>query len=289
MSVAGESVISSLLVALTVAAGPAHDSTSLREADRTFGADVARRGLATAVATAGALDIVVLYAGAPVVVGRDRGVALLEAQPLLDTLALTFRPVDLWISVVGDFGASHGYVDVTPTAAPAREGTYIAGWCREDGRWRLAGLMVTGLGPADRTVLGPDRIELDPLPATGPAASMIQADRDFSALAGREGAPAAFRAYAAAEAVVLGPGGPARGPDAVAAAIGRGPPADWRWQPVAARIAGSGDLGFTVGQAVIQPKTGGDPILSKYLTVWRRQADGGMRFLTDGGNPRPRP
>jgi ketosteroid isomerase-like protein len=282
-------VILTLLTAVTAVAGLAQDSSALREADRAFGADVARRGLTAGVAERGATDVVVLYAGAPVVVGRDRAVALLRAQPLLDSLALTFHPLDLWISAAGDFGVSHGTLGVATAAAPGRQGTYIAGWRRDGGGWRLAGLMVAGLAPPDRTVLRDDPTELAPLPATGPAASMIRADQDFSALAGREGAQEAFRAFAAPDAVVLGPGGPRRGPEAVAASIGSGPPADWRWHPVAARIAESGDLGFTVGQAVIQPRAGGDPALSKYLTVWRRQADGSIRFLTDGGNARPRP
>jgi ketosteroid isomerase-like protein len=203
-------VIAALLSVAAVMGGLVQDSTTLRNAERAFGADATRRGLA-------------------------------------------------------------------------------AGWRREGDRWRLAGLMVAGVAPDDRTVLGPDPVELAPVAATGPAAAMIQADRDFSTLAGREGAAEAFRAFAAPYIVVLGPDGPRRGPEAVAASIGRGAPADWRWQPVAARVARSGDLGFTVGQAVIQPKAGGDPALSKYLTVWRRQADGSMRFLTDGGNPRPRP
>jgi ketosteroid isomerase-like protein len=54
---------------------------------------------------------------------------------------------------------------------------------------------------------------------------------------------------------------------------------------VAAQIAPSGDLGCTVGEAQIATLKR----YSKYLTIWRRQADGSWKFVADGGNARPAP
>ncbi|MGH2669664.1 MAG: hypothetical protein ACRDH5_11225, partial [bacterium] len=57
------------------------------------------------------------------------------------------------------------------------------------------------------------------------------------------------------------------------------------WKPLAAEIAGSGDLGCTVGEASVQPGRS----YSKYLTIWRRHRDGSWKFVMDGGNARPAP
>jgi hypothetical protein len=118
------------------------------------------------------------------------------------------------------------------------------------------------------------------------AAQFLNADLAFARLAGDSGAALAFRRWAAPDAVIFGDRGLlTMGPQA----IGRGVagPAQWQWHPVSAGAARSGDLGWTVGEAVIAEKEG-EPIYSKYLTIWARR--GGMvRFLTDGGNARPAP
>jgi ketosteroid isomerase-like protein len=50
--------------------------------------------------------------------------------------------------------------------------------------------------------------------------------------------------------------------------------------------AESGDLAVTVGLSKIS--TGSDAYIGKYLTVWRRQPDGSVRFILDSGNDRPK-
>ena len=76
------------------------------------------------------------------------------------------------------------------------------------------------------------------------------------------------------------------GRDAIAGAFA-GFPADavLEWAPVAAEIAASGDLGCTVGRASVTALHS----YSKYLTIWKRQADGSWKFVADGGNARPGP
>lgn len=286
--------MSALRVSLALLTAPAPTTAwpqeiTLEGAEVAFAQRLAESGLRAAVDGAAASDLVLLYAGAPVVVGRDRAHAWLAVQPILDTLALTLEPSDRWVSADGDFGVTQGFLVRRPVVATAR-GTYIAAWRRADGAWQLVGLTLNGIVPPDRTVLVPgDPTELPPEQPSGAAGPMVRADREFSALAGRQGAAEAFRAFAAPDAIILGVQGSQRGPDAIAAAIAKGAPADWAWVPVAARASARGDLGFTVGQAVIRPRSGEQPILSKYLTAWRRQPDGTVRFLTDGGNPRPRP
>jgi ketosteroid isomerase-like protein len=64
------------------------------------------------------------------------------------------------------------------------------------------------------------------------------------------------------------------------------------WHPVFARLAGSGDLGFTIGQYIFTGRgASGAAVQSfgKYMTVWQRQPDGSWKFVVDGGNANPAP
>jgi hypothetical protein len=95
----------------------------------------------------------------------------------------------------------------------------------------------------------------------------------------------AFERWAAPEAITFGDRGLlARGPKSIGRAVDF--PAVWQWHPVAAGAAGTGDLGWTVGEATITAP-GAEPTHSKYLTAWVRLDGGSIRFLIDGGNSRP--
>ena len=62
------------------------------------------------------------------------------------------------------------------------------------------------------------------------------------------------------------------------------------WKPAYADLAASGDLGYTVGYAS-WPATDdkGQRVTrgSKYLTVWKKQADGSWKVAADLGNAAP--
>lgn len=58
------------------------------------------------------------------------------------------------------------------------------------------------------------------------------------------------------------------------------------WKPIYARVASSGDFGYTIGVSQItrtdeqgkrQVSTG------KYVTVWQKQADGSWKVVHDSG------
>jgi ketosteroid isomerase-like protein len=129
------------------------------------------------------------------------------------------------------------------------------------------------------------------MPTSGAAADFARADRDFATLAGRTDAASAFAVYAAPDGVTFPGGGDiARGPAAIASRLRDFAAAThWEWAPIAAAAAGSGDLGFTVGEATISPRPGqtGETYYTKYLSVWRRLADGRIAFVADAGNSRP--
>lgn len=60
-----------------------------------------------------------------------------------------------------------------------------------------------------------------------------------------------------------------------------------RWQPFFAGASSDGTLGYTMGTAVISYRDDQGQIQKRdgrYLTVWRRQADGRWLAVTDMGN-----
>jgi hypothetical protein len=143
------------------------------------------------------------------------------------------------------------------------------------------------LGPAVPADSGP-RVDLplsrEPARRTKPNAAFVDADLAFAHSAKDSGAATAFRKWAAPDAVTFGGAGILlRGPDAISQAVAG--PERWEWHPVVAGGSRSGDLGWTVGEATI---AGSDGVrYSKYLTIWTRDGRGPLRYLLDGGNPRP--
>jgi ketosteroid isomerase-like protein len=59
------------------------------------------------------------------------------------------------------------------------------------------------------------------------------------------------------------------------------------WDPTFAAVAGSGELGYTVGTYEESRRADGERVVERgtYLTVWRRQEDGVWKVEADIGNP----
>ncbi len=60
------------------------------------------------------------------------------------------------------------------------------------------------------------------------------------------------------------------------------------WQPTMAFASAAGDLGYTLGiwQSRHYNDAGqGQVTTGKYVTIWRKQADGSWKVVFDGGNP----
>jgi ketosteroid isomerase-like protein len=151
------------------------------------------------------------------------------------------------------------------------------------------------MGLSDQKVVIPPSLAQSALPTTNPSsgngAAFAQADVAFAKMAAASGAPAAFGAFAAPDAMTLpGTGEIVIGPAAINARMLESPAAKakWEWHPVYSEGSSAGDLGFTVGEATIAiPGANGvTEYKSKYLTIWRRQPDGSIRFIVDGGNDR---
>lgn len=112
-------------------------------------------------------------------------------------------------------------------------------------------------------------------PAT--PADVVAAERQFAADGQARGWIAAFKKYAAPDAIAFQPD-----PVNVQQAFASRPdePADrsLKWWPIYAGIAQSGELGFTTGPFTVGDRPGGF-----YFTVWAKQPDGSWRWIYDGG------
>lgn len=268
---------------------------SLLKADRALSSDVSLRGITAAFEDAAAQDALFLYDGAPIIAGHDNVVALLAAQPELKVNRIQWLPLVVTVSSDGLVGATWGAVSIRPSQSDsARFGKYISTWRRPpNGEWKLAAFVEMGV--SDQKVEMPDSVPKSFVssknPSLGTGAPFAKADLEFSRMAGAKGAPSAFGAFAAPNATtLLGTGEIVIGPSAIHARMLESPvaKAKWEWHPVYSESSSSGDLGFTVGEAVIAipGASGVTNYKSKYLTVWRRQPDGSIRFIVDGGNGR---
>ena len=118
-------------------------------------------------------------------------------------------------------------------------------------------------------------------PAVLPAVDVgevVAAERAFARAARDRGVGAAFRSFAAADALIFAPGPRPAAPLFAAAPDVGGTLA---WWPAYAGIAASGDLGFTTGPFV--QEDGPRRRHGNYFTIWRRQADGAWRWVLDHG------
>lgn len=277
----------------------------LDAADRAWSAAAARRSAVDGIAAMLADDVRFLQDGEPILRGRDAARAsMLRGDD--GALVQTWTPARVDVSVDGRFGYSYGFLERRPSGAgdadAGRPGKYIAVWRRgDDGDWRAIAYVRADRAPGgNAVVLAADALPADALVAAAPPATADareaaieaarDADRRFSA-AGSVDLGEAFAFFAAPDAALLGPGASLiLGPAAIRAAFaGRPAGATLVWHPVDAMASDAGDLAFTVGEAESRNPATGAVGLSKYLTVWRRQADGSWRYVVDGGNARPAP
>jgi ketosteroid isomerase-like protein len=107
---------------------------------------------------------------------------------------------------------------------------------------------------------------------------IIAAERAFATEAAERGWAAAFRSWAAADAITLSPD-PVNAQQNLAQFPGDGETTlDWR--PAYAGVSRAGDFGFTTGPFQFRGREG---IVGHYFTVWRKQRDGSWKWIFDAG------
>ncbi|MFZ4059093.1 MAG: YybH family protein [Ferruginibacter sp.] len=115
---------------------------------------------------------------------------------------------------------------------------------------------------------------------------MMETDRSFSKLSETKGMRAAYMEYIDSNGVLLRPHTfPLSGADAIDY-ISQGNDSSYTmtWEPRGATIAKSGDLGYTYGIYSIRPKDSDTTHFGTYLSIWKRQTNGGWKFVLDTGN-----
>jgi len=280
---------------------PMRDSLIALDASR--GDIVARQGYATAAASWLDSGVVFLRAGAPIIYGRSEALALL-GDGVPERAAVQWRPLGGGVSRDASGGYTYGIATVaTPNgeAPPTiRSDRYIAFWRRGgNGSWRVIAYADVG-GPSLSASASVPSAELPPTLALprGLRADAVrqvrQADSAFALAADLQGTGFAFAQYVAPQGVVFSGSEIVIGTDAVRALFDEQQRAGGtlNWRPVYADAAGSGDLGFTVGEYVFTGRgTTGAVVqrFGKYLTIWKKQPDGEWRFVVDGGNTSPTP
>jgi ketosteroid isomerase-like protein len=227
-------------------------------------------------------DATYLHPGSPLVRGKRAIRALLDTAT--GSGVVTWTPEYADVSSDGTLGYTYGW-----TRLADQQGKYLACWRRKPaGLWRVTAYARTRMATGTTPPTAGERVTAPPVRGRADSRELLRADSTFAAMSVANGAKAAFLAFAADEAVTLGP--PAapmnHGRDAISATFTDFPAdAVLEWAPVSADVAGSGDLGCTVGEATVTARHS----FSKYLTVWKRQPDGGWKFVADGGNARPAP
>lgn len=123
------------------------------------------------------------------------------------------------------------------------------------------------------------------LPAAAQAqanpAPVIAAERAFAARAAEVGVAQSFLDFMTDDAIVFSPG-PVNARELYGARPPGKAPKDGgpllAWWPNWAGISRSGDLGFTTGPAELNGRRS-----VNYFTIWRKQPDGGWKWVYDGG------
>jgi len=115
---------------------------------------------------------------------------------------------------------------------------------------------------------------------TATPATLVELEAAFAAAGRERGVKAAFLEFLDEESIVFQPGPVwARAAWTAREEV----QASLDWVPDRAQLARSGDFGYTTGPWLLTPKdAGAGAAEGRYLTVWRRGADG-WRVLFDGG------
>ena len=280
------------------ARGPARDSLFLIDEARTD--SVAARGYVDGTLASLGPPIVFLRAGAPIASGLEAARRLLTASAEPAGTRMAWEPLGGGIS--DDLRAAYTYgvtVRAGPASTPQVE-RYIAFWSRDPrGPWRIIAYSEVNAPAVHRDRTADRESVIDTAVQSGAARAVREArdrvraaDSSFSDLSYRMGIPFAFSNTAAADAVIFADPQFVVGPRAIQEYLeSRSAQSSLVWQPVSAWVAGSRDLGFTIGEYTSTERGASGAAIQrtgKYLTVWKRQSDGTWKFVVDGGNPNPR-
>lgn len=265
---------------------------SLLALDLSRSDSLGRRGVAAAMRPFLDGSAIYLRAGAHVAYGAERAMRLLQSPVPEAAPFVGWQPLGGGVSRDLMAGYTFGIaVRALPDQPVTNIERYIAFWSRtRSGPWRITAYVEVSPGSLS-TIVG-DK----PSPVAGaggpPAArALVVADSQFGEKASALGPAAAMRDRLSPEGVLLTTTQLVVGPAAASDYFESQRTFSITWIPRDARIAATGDLGFTVGDAVstsLGPTGAARQRFTKYLTVWRKE-DGRWLVAVTGANDRPSP
>jgi len=266
---------------------PQSVADELLAADRAFSAASAKTDLISGITPMFTDDVVMgPIPGNKFANGIAEVRAALNANPDNAGSRLEWTPIRAGVSADGRHGFTFGYMTLSKADKSVVPVKYLAYWIRTPEGWRVA-VYKRGRRAEGQVSLALLPAALPPrmVPPSNDASaleqfreSLDQAERAFSDEAQKIGLGAAFAKYGTADAVNMGgPNAPefVIGSEAIGRAVSAGdsPGASpVSWAPERVIVAGSGDLGVTIG--MIRPNAkaadGSTPAGFPFFTIWRR-------------------
>ena len=116
--------------------------------------------------------------------------------------------------------------------------------------------------------------------------TLLQTDRDFSAMSEKEGMFKAFLFYVAEDGVILRDNSfPSKGKETLKEHFSGKSDTSFvlSWDPLYEKISESGELGYTYGLHTSLDKATGEITRGTYITIWQKQTDRSWKFVLDTG------
>ena len=284
-------VFFTLGLAQTIDMGP--ELKSLVESERAFSKTSAAKGTREAFLTYLAEDAIVFR---PKPVPGRQAYLELPAAPG----RLIWEPVFAEVSHAGDLGYTTGPWEFRKAGAedqPAVYGHYVSIWRKQPDRlWRVVidigiahprpEMKVSGVTTPATDRASRDKAKVD---VEAERAVLLERDRAFSEVSASEGAVAAFLSHSTDDIRFYRMNAfPVSGKEAVRAALSE-KTGRLTWQPIAAEVSGSGDLGYTYGISEFKG-SGADNSpadSSSYVKIWRKRPGDTWKVALDIAVPIP--
>ena len=267
-------------------ADPAAEALALEllTADRAFAAAAPKLNVIDALGAMFAADVIMPAPPGVFAKNREEALTLLRGNPDNARAHLDWAPVRAGVSGDGRQGFTFGFMTLTRPDSSQVPMKYLAYWRKDGNTWKVAAYKRVGrpAGPVSADVMSPSLPPRATAPNTKPAdlarleKELGDAERAFSAEAGKIGLGPAFKRNGAPDAMNMG--GPQNagfviGPDAISKNVGGtdATPSALTWAPDERIIvASSGDLGITVGFINAPDPQGGAARRLPFMTVWKR-------------------
>jgi ketosteroid isomerase-like protein len=274
------------------------ERAALIDAGNAVSAAIASQGVPAGLGAALASDALLLSPRVNVLQGHDAAVTFLSSDPIAPS-ALNWTVFAADVSNDGTQGytwAQGGFTINIGTGPLQLPGFFLMHWRRPAAgdEWQIAAMTIGNGGPHSGDIPAgfgtPDTKHRRNFPNTEVGeqrAAVLAVDAAFSAASVANGSGPAFQQFAAPNAIAVS-GDLVFGPADIGVAFESGPNDVISWIPRFSDVAASGDLGFSVGEAVFDFADFGF-FYSKYLTVWQKQNTGEWLFVADLGNSRPAP